>query len=76
MYPAGVAQRTTVELDTDRLAEVRAILGTTGIRDTIDAAFDHVVRQARRDALLEQLTTGDGLDLGPEHFDRARPRTS
>jgi Arc/MetJ family transcription regulator len=69
-----VTQRTTVELDPDRLAEVRAILGTSGIRDTIDAAFDRVVRQARREALLEQLLAGDGIDLGPEHFANARPR--
>jgi Arc/MetJ family transcription regulator len=69
-----VTQRTTVELDPDRLAEVRAILGTSGIRDTIDAAFDRVVRQARREALLEQLLTGDGIDLGPEQLANARPR--
>jgi Arc/MetJ family transcription regulator len=69
-----MVQRTTVELDPDRLAEVRAILGTSGIRDTIDAAFDRVVRQARREALLEQLLTGDGIDLGPEHLVKARPR--
>ena len=67
-------QRTTVELDPDRLAEVRAILGTSGIRDTIDAAFDRVVRQARREALLEQMLGGDGIDLGPKHFANARPR--
>jgi Arc/MetJ family transcription regulator len=69
-----MVQRTTVELDPERLAEVRAILGTSGIRDTIDAAFDRVVRQARREALLEQLLAGDGLELGPELFAKARPR--
>ena len=69
-----MVQRTTVELDTERMAEVRAILGTTGIKDTIDAAFDKVVRQARREALLKQLIDQDGLDLGPEVFVEARPR--
>ena len=69
-----MVQRTTVELDPERLAEVRSILGTSGIRDTIEAAFDRILREARRDDLLRQLTTGDGLDLGPDHFARARPR--
>lgn len=70
-----MVRRTTVELDQDRLAEVRVILGTSGIRDTIEAAFDQVVRQARREALLRQLLEGDGLDLGPDAFSQARPRT-
>ena len=70
-----MVQRTTVELDTDRLEEVRAVLGTTGIKDTIEAAFDRVVRQARREALLRQLTEANGLDLGPEFLGEARPRT-
>lgn len=62
-----------MELNSELLAEVRAVLGTTGIRDTIDAAFERIVRQARRQALLEQLITGSGLDLGPEHLAAARP---
>jgi Arc/MetJ family transcription regulator len=68
-----MVQRTTVELDSELLAEVRAVLGTTGIRDTIDAAFARIVRQARRQALLEQLLTGSGLDLGPAYLVAARP---
>ena len=71
-----MVQRTTVELDQDRLAEVRAILGTSGIRDTIDAAFEQVVRTAKREALLQQLLTGDGLDLGPSTLAAVRPTPS
>jgi Arc/MetJ family transcription regulator len=70
-----MTQRTTVELDPDVLAEVRAILGTSGIRDTIDAAFDRIVRQAKREALLKRLQTGDGIDLGEDIFRQSRPRT-
>ena len=69
-----MVQRTTVELDREVLAEVRSILGTSGVRDTIDAAFDRIVRHARREAMLRQMLDHDGLDLGPEVFDQARPR--
>ncbi len=71
-----MVQRTTVELDQERLAEVRGILGTTGIRDTIDAAFEQVVRAARREALLQQLLAADGLDLGPLNLAESRPKPS
>jgi Arc/MetJ family transcription regulator len=74
-YTRSMVQRTTVELDPERLAEVRAILGTTGIKDTIDAAFARVLGQARREALLAQLASADGLDLGPDMLAEARPRT-
>jgi Arc/MetJ family transcription regulator len=66
--------RTTVELDQEQMAEARGILGTTGIKDTIDAALDRVIRQAKRDAFLRQITEDDGLDLGPEFLVQARPR--
>jgi Arc/MetJ family transcription regulator len=66
--------RTTVELDQDQMAEARGVLGTTGIKDTIDAALDRVIRQAKREAFLQQIVEGDGLDLGPEFFAQARPR--
>ncbi len=71
-----MVQRTTVELDQERLAEVRGILGTTGVRDTIDAAFEQVVRAARRQALLKQLLSADGLDLGPQVLAESRPKPS
>jgi Arc/MetJ family transcription regulator len=36
--------KTTVDIDADRLARVREILGTKTIRETIDAAFREVIR--------------------------------
>lgn len=73
VHTTGMVHRTTVDLDQERLAEVRGILGTVGIRDTIDAAFAQVVRAARREALLKQLLSGDGLDLGPNILSASRP---
>ena len=68
-----MVQRTTVEFDSERLAEVRKLLGTTGIKDTIDAAFDQIVRQARRLALLDQLRDPEQFDFSEEVIRQARP---
>jgi Arc/MetJ family transcription regulator len=69
-----MVQRTTVELDQAQLREVRAVLGTTGTKDTIEAAFARILRQARREALFRQVIDGDGLDLDEATFNAARPR--
>ena len=72
-YTGDMVQRTTVEFDSEQLAEVRKLLGTTGIKDTIDAAFDQIVRQARRLALLDQLRDPEKFDFSEEVFRQARP---
>ena len=41
-------QRTTLVLDTRKLAKVRRLLGTKGIRDTVDAAFEEVLAYEAR----------------------------
>jgi Arc/MetJ family transcription regulator len=74
-YTLSMVQRTTVEFDVERLAEVRQLLGTTGIKDTIDAAFDQIVRQARRMALLDQMRDPEKFDFTEEVFRQARPLT-
>jgi Arc/MetJ family transcription regulator len=38
--------KTSVEIDQDKLNRAREILGTTSIRDTIEAAFREVIRVA------------------------------
>jgi Arc/MetJ family transcription regulator len=68
-----MAERTTVELDMERLAEVRKLLGTTGIKETIDAAFDQIIRQARRMALLEQLNDPNRFNFTDGTVRQARP---
>jgi Arc/MetJ family transcription regulator len=66
--------RTTVELDQAQLSQVRAVLGTTGTKDTIEAAFERILRQARREALFRQVVENDGLDLDEATFAASRPR--
>lgn len=69
-----MGHRTSIELDEALLIEVQSILGTSGVKPTIEAAFDQVVRQAKRAALLKQLVNNDGIDLSPSAFAKSRPR--
>ena len=61
-YTGGV-RKTTLEIDDHVLADARRILGTRGIKDTVDAALREVRVQDARRRLIEQLETLDGLDL-------------
>lgn len=64
-----MGRRTTLEIDEELLAAAKEVLGTRGLKDTVDAALSETVRAARRRRLAERLHTGEGLDLellGPE----------
>ncbi len=56
-------RKTTLEIDDRVLDEARRILGTRGIKDTVDAALRAVRTQEARAALVDQLASLDGLDL-------------
>lgn len=65
-------RKTTLEIDDRALDEARRILGTRGIKDTVDAALQAVRAQEARAALVAQLASLDGLDLDdPEVMRRA-----
>jgi Arc/MetJ family transcription regulator len=68
-----MTHRTTIELDEALLAETRQLLGTTGIRDTVEAAMREVTRAAKRRALAERIRTGEGIDRSPEMLAQTRP---
>jgi hypothetical protein len=55
--------KTTLVIDEAKLRRVRKVLGTKGIKDTIDRALDEVLALAARRRLVEKLRTMDGLDL-------------
>jgi hypothetical protein len=56
-------RRTTLVVDDRKLARVRRILGTKGIKDTIERALDEVLAFEARRRAVEQLKTLDGLEL-------------
>ena len=58
-------RKTTLEIDEDVLAEVREILGTKGIKDTVDAAFLRIRREALVARHMERMA-----EIGPLLDDR------
>ena len=55
--------KTTLMIDDAKLRRARKVLGTKGIRDTIDRALDEVLALDARRRLVERLRTMKGLDL-------------
>ncbi len=69
----GMTHRTSIELDEMLLNESRRILGTSGIRETVEAAFREIVRADRRNRLRDRIRTGNGMDSGIEILAATRP---
>lgn len=65
-------RRTSVELDEGRLERAQRVLGTSGIKDTIDRALEEVVRSDLRRRLAERVKSGHGIDRGEEVLDASR----
>jgi len=68
-----MTHRTSIELDETLLDDARRVLGTTGIRDTIEGAMREVVRAHRRNLLLERIRTGSGVDRSVAVLRESRP---
>ena len=56
-------RKTTVWIDPRKLERARRILGTRGIRDTVEGALDEVLAIQARRRLVEKLRSMNGLDL-------------
>ena len=56
--------KTTLQVDDAKLKRVRSILGTRGIKDTIDRALDQVLATEARRRELERLRKLTPADLG------------
>ncbi|MGH8910792.1 MAG: type II toxin-antitoxin system VapB family antitoxin [Egibacteraceae bacterium] len=67
-----MTRRTTIEVDEALLAEAQSILGTSGLKDTVDSALTRVIRTERRRRLAARLRTGAGLDFGERTAAQAR----
>lgn len=63
--------RRTVVIDDKLLAEARRVLGTKGVRDTVEAGLKETVRRSRIEELRRSLGKMD-LDLTPEDLARLR----
>jgi Arc/MetJ family transcription regulator len=69
--PAG-KHKTTIDIDLELLARAQEVLGTKGIKDTIDKALHEVWRTGMRMRFLRRLETQEGIDIGPEMLEQTR----
>ena len=65
-------RRTSLEIDEARLEQAQRVLGTTGIKDTIDRALDEVIRAELRRRLADRIRSGEGIDRGEEVLGASR----
>jgi Arc/MetJ family transcription regulator len=55
--------RTALDIDDDLLARASAILGTRGLKATVQRALEEVVAREARRRFAERLQARDGLEL-------------
>ncbi len=67
-----MTRKTTIVVDEKLLADAQSVLGTKGLKDTVDQALTEIVRAARRRELADQLERGEGLDFSEEVARAAR----
>jgi hypothetical protein len=70
--PASKPARTSLAIDHAKANEVREILGTKTIAETVDAAFDEVLALAARRRLMERIRRDGGI--GPSLAETRRLR--
>jgi hypothetical protein len=59
----GGRRITTLAIDERKYADVKAILGTSTLKDTVDRSFDEILVRAARARSIDRLRSMDGLDL-------------
>jgi Arc/MetJ family transcription regulator len=65
-------RKTTLDVDDDLVNQAARVLGTSGLKATVDRALREVIAREAREQLIEQLKVMDGLDLDkPDVMDRA-----
>ena len=67
--------RTTVDIELDVFQEARALLGTTGYRDTINSAMREIVRLHKLRLLADRIRAGELTGFPtPEELQELRHR--
>jgi Arc/MetJ family transcription regulator len=67
-----VVRRTSIEVDEALLHEAQRILGTVGVRDTVEAAWRELVRREKLAQLADDLAAGRLIDADPDLVADAR----
>ena len=68
-----MSRRTTLEVDEALLSRAQRALGTTGIKDTVEKAFEEAIRRDLRERLARRISSGSGIDRSPDLLAESRP---
>ena len=68
------SDKTSMVIDRRKVEEVRRLLGTTTIAETVDGALDEVINLAARRRLVERINRDGGIGPDPEELRRLRAR--
>ena len=66
------ADKTSMVIDREKLAEAQKILGTKTVASTVDAALDEVISLEARRRLLRRMEREGGIGPTPEELRRLR----
>ena len=69
-----MSRRTTLEVDDALLSRAQVALGTSGLKDTVEKAFQEAVRRHLRERLADRIATGQGIDRSPQLLAESRPQ--
>jgi hypothetical protein len=64
--------KTSLVIDREKVAAVKEILGTRTLAETVDGAFDEVLRLAARRRIMERIRRDGGIGPGPEELRKLR----
>jgi len=70
------ADKTSMVINRKKAAQAKKILGTQTLAETVDRAFDEVIRLAARRRLMERIRRDGGIGPAPAELRRLRePRS-
>ena len=64
--------KTSLTINRRKAAEAREILGTRTLVETVDAAFDEVIRLAARRRIMDRIRRDGGIGPTPDELSRLR----
>jgi hypothetical protein len=72
--PKQISKRgkTSMVIDRAKAAEVRRILGTRTLAETVDRSLDEVIRLAARRRLMDRIRRDGGVGPAPDELRRLR----
>jgi Arc/MetJ family transcription regulator len=68
-----MSRRTTIEIDDALLARAQSALGTKGLKETVEKAFQEAIRRHLRLRLAERIRIGTGVERSEDLLEQTRP---